>query len=169
MRGSKNSVPVISHSFRYTFETCWSNEPQAHFFLSIQFSRERLLIWFCMKKNLNIGLYSDIYRSLSFKLGMKIETTTHNIFILVWWPWPSFMVTVEWETNNFGVYFVGKLTVDLDEIQSVATTCCSACSSKLLLDVFCTIEYMGEKSADLIYWNRCLRLSCVRTLDNWFF
>ena len=38
-----------------------------------------------VKKKFNIGLYSDIYRSISFKLGMKIETTNlTRVYILIY-------------------------------------------------------------------------------------
>ena len=33
------------------------------------------------EKNFNVGLYSDIYRPISFKLGMMIETT--KLYILI--------------------------------------------------------------------------------------
>ena len=33
---------------------------------------------------INIGLYSDIYKPISFKLGVKIETTKLYILISVW-------------------------------------------------------------------------------------
>ena len=35
------------------------------------------------KTNLNIGLYSDIYRLISFKFGLMIKTTKLYILILV--------------------------------------------------------------------------------------
>ena len=36
------------------------------------------------KSNFNVGLYSDIYRRSSFKLGMIRETTKLYIFISMW-------------------------------------------------------------------------------------
>ena len=37
-----------------------------------------------IKKKVNIGLYSDICRSISFKLGVIIETTKFYITLSVW-------------------------------------------------------------------------------------
>ena len=36
------------------------------------------------KQQKYIGFYSDIYKPISVKLGMKIETTKHYIVIPVW-------------------------------------------------------------------------------------
>ena len=36
------------------------------------------------KKNFNIGLYSYIYRSISFRLGVMLETTKLYVLISVW-------------------------------------------------------------------------------------
>ena len=67
----------------YTVETCWSNEPHSDLILSSQYSIERsLLLWFC-KRKFDVGLYSDIYRVISFKLGVVMETTKLCILILV--------------------------------------------------------------------------------------
>ena len=63
-------------------------------------------------------MYSDIYRQISFKLGMMIETTK-----LFGWAWSSFKVTVVREIKNFGIHFLTNLGLDLDESQCVATTC----------------------------------------------
>ena len=41
-------------------------------------SIQKNVIWL---KRINVGLYSDIYWQISFKLGMTIETTLLNIFI----------------------------------------------------------------------------------------
>ena len=65
--------------------------------------------------NFNIGLYSDICRLISFKLGMMTETTMFYIS-------RAFKVTVVWEMKNFGVQFLASLSISLDEIQSVVTT-----------------------------------------------
>ena len=39
------------------------------------------MIFFCF---FNIGFFSDIYRLISFKLGMMIETTSLYIVVPVW-------------------------------------------------------------------------------------
>ena len=55
----------------YIVLTCSCAEPRVHFTSSIQYSRKRtLLMSFHFKKKLNIGLYSDSYRPICFKLGM---------------------------------------------------------------------------------------------------
>ena len=65
------------------FETFWSHEPYTHFIMSEQFSRERTLLrWFHL--NFTVGLHSDIYRPISFKLGMTIETFKLSNFALSW-------------------------------------------------------------------------------------
>ena len=73
--------------------------------------------------SLNIGLCSDIYIQISFKLGMMIEITKLYILIWVGWPWPSLNVTVAWAIKNFGVYFVTNVGIDFHEIQYATVTC----------------------------------------------
>ena len=46
------------------------------------FSRETLFMWFC-QRNFNVGLHSDIYRLISFKLGMRIKRIKLHILITV--------------------------------------------------------------------------------------
>ena len=79
----------------------------------IQYSRERtLLMCFDKKKKqhthihtcLYIGLYSDIYRPISFKLVMIIETS--NLYILISWMTLTFLQGHSCIRNkNFGVHF----------------------------------------------------------------
>ena len=49
----------------------------------------------------NVGLYSHIYKLISFKLGMMIEITKLYILISVWMTWPSFTASISWEIKNF--------------------------------------------------------------------
>ena len=90
-----------------TFETCWCDQTHTFFFLSqplSQYLRERSqLIKFCLKKkkNCNIDVCSHIYRPVSFKLGIMIETTMLDILVSVLRTWPSFKVTVVWKITNF--------------------------------------------------------------------
>ena len=67
----------------HTFNTCWYHEPHTHFMSSSQYSRERTLLTWFHKKRCSIALYSDIYKPISFKLGMTVETTKRYILILV--------------------------------------------------------------------------------------
>ena len=41
-------------------------------------------MWFCQKRNVNIGLYSDISRPISFKRSAVTETKKFDICLLVW-------------------------------------------------------------------------------------
>ena len=78
-----------------------------------------------------------------------------------WWPWPSFKVTVVWE-NNFCVHFIRNFSVDLDEIQYLATTGWLAeARAKIILH-----KYYARERGTL--WNILLRSSCVRRLVNRF-
>ena len=49
-----------------------------------QYSKERNLVMSFRLENFGIDLYSDIYRMISLKLDMMIETTKLYIFIRVW-------------------------------------------------------------------------------------
>ena len=70
-----------------TVETCWCAEPHTHFITSILYSRGRtLLIWFLLFFFLivfkfSISLHLDIYKEISFKLGLMIQTI--KLYILV--------------------------------------------------------------------------------------
>ena len=115
--------------------------------------------------NFNIGLYSDIYRPISFKLSM-IEATKLYIVIsvrmtIIFIQSHSFM-----RNQKLGVHLLANLHVDLDEIQHVATTC-------WFVEAHCTfyfvqLTFRGEKSADRVRWNMCLAWSWVRALVNHF-
>ena len=75
-----------------TDETCKYDEPHYYFILSIQYSRERTLLMDFVRKTkkkkkkntFNIGLFSDIYRPISIKLSIILETTRHYVLISVW-------------------------------------------------------------------------------------
>ena len=77
---------------QYAVETCWSDEPHAHFikhgsykftyrtevtFLLGQYSKERALLlftWYYISHFSN-GLFSDVYEPISFKCGMLKDAT----------------------------------------------------------------------------------------------
>ena len=61
-------------------------EPHTRFILFIQYSRERTLYDYIilLEKNFNVGLYSDIYRQISFEFSVMIKTTKLYILISVW-------------------------------------------------------------------------------------
>ena len=63
----------------------WCDRPHTHFSSSSEYSRERtLLLCFNSFFNINIRLYSHIYRAISFKLDIMVETTELYILISVW-------------------------------------------------------------------------------------
>ena len=110
-----------------------------------------------LKNSFNIGLFTDIYRPISFNL--------------VWWfwyqfgwLWPSFKVTVVWEIKSFNVYYLANLSFNLDEIHN-QMVCWSPCWI-----YFAQVLLKGDNSANKDSWNLELPLtwSCVRTLVNWF-
>ena len=62
--------------FSIDLDGIWSDEPHTHLISAIQYSRERtLLMWFCWKTPTFSGLYSGIYKRISFRLHVMIETT----------------------------------------------------------------------------------------------
>ena len=75
-----------------------------NFMLSICYSRKTTLLVQVRKrtKPFNIGLYSDIYRLISYSLGKMIEVTKLYILIL-------FRITLTIiKIKNFGVHFFFK-------------------------------------------------------------
>ena len=79
-----------------------------------------------VKNHFNVGSNSDIYRSISFKLGAMVGTTKLNILMPFWMT----LITIQGHSfikiENFGVHFLRFISLfDLDEIQYVATTCWS--------------------------------------------
>ena len=98
---TKPSAPIISHTFQ---SVCMEIDillrlvgvMNLSFFLSRPFSFQGRNPYLCdfVKKtkqnnnkkhtHLNVGLYSDIYRPIFFKLGMVIETTDSYTLTLVW-------------------------------------------------------------------------------------
>ena len=69
------------------------------------------------------------------------------------------------EITHFDVHFLANFSISLGEIQYDATTCWFVQAHAIL--IFHVI-FKGEKSADVMSWNRCLKSSCVRTLGNHF-
>ena len=71
----------------HAVETCWFDESHTYFISSDQYSRERIQMSLFHKKktpNFIIGLLSDIYRWISFKYGVTIDTTKLYSLIAVW-------------------------------------------------------------------------------------
>ena len=65
-------------------------------------------------------MYSDIYRPISFKLGMMIETT--KLYILKLCDLGLHSRSQLYKQLKTGVYFLENFAFDLDEIQHVAAT-----------------------------------------------
>ena len=68
-------------------KTCWSDELHTHFFNQSLFKGKNSTYVILSTKKCNVGLYSDICRLISFKLGMmtkitiKFDTSLHDIDI----------------------------------------------------------------------------------------
>ena len=75
------------------------------------------------QNNFNLYLHSDIYRSICFKLCMMVETTKLYILISVWMTLTVIRGHCCIGNQKLRCPFSRKLKIDLDEIQSVATTC----------------------------------------------
>ena len=59
----------------YAVDTCWSDEPPTPFISSSQYSKEiTQLIGFHVRKKNKLGLHLDIYKPISIKLALMIET-----------------------------------------------------------------------------------------------
>ena len=121
----------------HTVETCLGDEPHTHLISSIQ-GRE-LYLCDLVKKNehFNIGLYSGIYRLISFKLGIMIEST--KLYILddhdrI----QSFKVTVVWAIRNFSMLYLRKFAIHVDDIEYVGFL-------KLMLNLLCTSTIQGRE------------------------
>ena len=65
------------------FDTCWYDELYAHFYLvwSVFKGENPTYVSLFEGKNCKVGLCSDIYRPIFFKLGMMVEFT--KFFILI--------------------------------------------------------------------------------------
>ena len=61
-----------------------------------------------LKKNVNVGLYSDMKRPISFTLGMMIETTNLYIVISVWMTLTFIQGHICMRNKNISVQFCCK-------------------------------------------------------------
>ena len=98
--------------------------------------------FFCVE-NFDVGLHSNIYELISFKLGMMTKTTKICILLSVWMALTfiqdhSCMQMIK----NLSVCFLRCFAVDLHENQYVATT---VGLLKLILNLFCTSSIQGSK------------------------
>ena len=71
---------------------------------------------FAKKEEIGVGLYSDVYIQISFKLSMMTETTKLYILLSVW------MTLTLIQGHSYGKS-KSNFSIDLYEIQYVATTC----------------------------------------------
>ena len=117
----------------------------------MRYSKERtLLMWFC-QQDLNSGLNSHIYRPISFKLGLMIETT--KLYILIMWMTLMFFQVI-WEIKDLNVHFLTNLGIDVNEIQFSVL--------KLIWNFLHNILFKGENSADVILCERiCFKLGVM--------
>ena len=139
------------------------HEPQTLSILSIQYSRDRtLLIWFLFKKNFDIGLHSDIYRPISFKLGMMIETTKLYILISVYMTLTLIKGHICVGNQKLCCPFLADVVSIWMKFSMFATTCWFVqAHAKFILNVI----FKGENSAGMLLWKICLTSSCIWTLD----
>ena len=86
MQESKNFCPNYLTKFAidlngiwYTVETCWCCEVHTYFVLLI--SKGKIPACVILFGQLYIVLYSDIYRPISFKLDIVMETTKLYFFL----------------------------------------------------------------------------------------
>ena len=70
---TKFSINLDGNLDLYAGETCWCDEALTHFISSIHCFMP--CVCHFSKKNLNIVLYSDTYRPISFRPIMMIEIT----------------------------------------------------------------------------------------------
>ena len=94
----------------------------------------------------NIGLCSDMYCPISLKLGMLIETSKLYILTPVWITSKSQLYE---KSKTCGVQFLANLSIDLDEIQYVATICWFAEAHAKF--IFVQVLVKEKNSADVIY------------------
>ena len=85
------------------------------------YSREKTLLYDFVKNNFNVGLYSDIYRSIAFKLGMMRETAMLYVLISVWMTLT--FVQGHSSSKKFEVHVLANLSIYLDKFQYAAITC----------------------------------------------
>ena len=158
-------MPIISRSFDrfgWTLVYCWDVLvwwTSCSFYLGpLNIQRREPYLRDFFEKNFDVDLYSDIHRSVSFKLGVMKVTTKLYIWYQFGWHWPSFKVTVVWEIKNIGVHLLRN------------SLCCqkSVGVLKLLLNLFCTSNIHGRELCWHFVFNVCLTLCCVRTLVKWF-
>ena len=68
------------------------------------------------KKHFNVGMHSYIYRLISLKLGMLMNTTKLYTLIPVEWVWPSFKIAVIWDSRSICTRLLTSFSVGVDEI-----------------------------------------------------
>ena len=64
----------------YTVETCRCDERHIYFIsVSLVFKGDNPTLVIFLNKKLNIGLYSDIYRPISFKHGIMVGPLSYTV------------------------------------------------------------------------------------------
>ena len=79
------------------------------------------MIW--LKKSFDVGMYSNIYRLISFKLGMMIENSKIYSLISVRLTFTFILGHSTIRNQKMLCRFSQKFAVGLDEIQYSAKTC----------------------------------------------
>ena len=113
-------------------------------------------------KNFNVGMHSDVYESIWFKLGMMIDTVVLYILILVKLTWPWFKVTGMLESKIFCANYLTKCSVDLNWIWKCWDLCDE--SPHFILST----QYSRERTLLmwLCYLKNPLTFACIQTLTH---
>ena len=127
-RKQKTSAPIISHSFQLISKEFGILlrlvDVMNHILILYRpftFQKREPYFYDFIKK-VNVGLYSDNYRSICFKLCVMIEITKLSIFISVWMTLTFIQCHTYIRNQKLWCPFSHK-SINLDEIQYVATTC----------------------------------------------
>ena len=97
---------------------------------------------FFSRGDINSGLCLDIYRTISYKLGLMIGVTNLICLYQCEQPWPSIKVTIIWESENFCTHFVTNFY--LDEIWYITMTYWSVqVHHKFVFLVFCVCGFFS--------------------------
>ena len=86
-----------------------------------------------------VGMHSNFYWLISFKLDLMIEATKLHILTQFGWPWPLFKLAFVWEIQeikeeNFSTHLLWNSSVNFDEMNCAATTYWFVeCHAKLFL------------------------------------
>ena len=146
-RSVKKQKPLcqLSHKvfnwFEWNLVYCWDLlvwwTSYSFYLIHLVFKGENSTPVILLKKNFNIGLYSDIYRPVSCKLCVMIETTKPYTHISVWLTVTFIQGHSCMRNQKVQCPFSRKFNFCLDEVQYVATACwCVQAHAKCFLHMW---------------------------------